>query len=295
MMNRPHSADYFGPQRDFWWNADFLDLMARRWRLGEVRRVLDVGCGVGHWAHQILPRCHPEATLLGIDREAEWIAEARACATPRATFENGDATALDRFGGGFDLVTCQTVLIHLAEPARAVAHMAAQLAPGGLLAIVEPNNLAQALVADSLDADVPMVERAARLRFQWLCEMGKRNLGLGDNSIGDRVPEFFARAGLTDIQVYTSDKVPVIAPPYPSPHERALRAEAFEHEERNFAGWDCETARQYFVAGGGDEAAFDAEWRRERARVVAIAAAYREERYSASFGGVFYLVSGRRA
>jgi hypothetical protein len=36
--DRPHSADYFGPQRDFWWNDDFVDLMARRWRLAEVRR-----------------------------------------------------------------------------------------------------------------------------------------------------------------------------------------------------------------------------------------------------------------
>ena len=33
--DKPHSADYFGPQRDFWWNDDFLDLMARRWRLGD--------------------------------------------------------------------------------------------------------------------------------------------------------------------------------------------------------------------------------------------------------------------
>ena len=28
MAIQPHSADQFGAQRDFWWNRDFLDLMA---------------------------------------------------------------------------------------------------------------------------------------------------------------------------------------------------------------------------------------------------------------------------
>lgn len=34
----PHSAEYFGEQRDFWWNHDFLQLMARRWNLPPAPR-----------------------------------------------------------------------------------------------------------------------------------------------------------------------------------------------------------------------------------------------------------------
>jgi 2-polyprenyl-3-methyl-5-hydroxy-6-metoxy-1,4-benzoquinol methylase len=49
VSEKPHSADYFGATRDFWWNHDFLELMSARWRLAAVRSVLDVGCGVGHW------------------------------------------------------------------------------------------------------------------------------------------------------------------------------------------------------------------------------------------------------
>src|ERR1039458_5904506 len=41
----PHSAEQFGPQRDFWWNRDFLDLMATRWRLREAASLADIGCG----------------------------------------------------------------------------------------------------------------------------------------------------------------------------------------------------------------------------------------------------------
>jgi SAM-dependent methyltransferase len=296
--DKPHSIDYFGAQRDFWWNPDFFDLMASRWKLANVRRVLDVGCGRGHWSRQILPRCHPQATLLGIDMEADSIAQANAnsksWADDRATFKRGDAMNLAEFGADFDLVTCQTLLIHLANPQQAIAEMISRLKPGGLLAVAEPNNLANHMVADSLDLDAPMSERLARLEFHWMCETGKKNLGLGDNSLGDRVPEFFARAGLTDVQVYNSDKVAVLIPPYASDEKKALCDEAFDSEARDFAGWDRETAESYFHAAGGNEADFATAWKKERARVLAIAKAIRENRYYANAASVFYLVSGRK-
>jgi hypothetical protein len=40
-----HSADYFNDARDFWWNLDFLKLMAQRWQIQEIGNLLDVGCG----------------------------------------------------------------------------------------------------------------------------------------------------------------------------------------------------------------------------------------------------------
>ena len=48
-----HSAEYFGDTRDFWWNADFLRLMARRLSFDRVGDVLDVGCGVENIADAI--------------------------------------------------------------------------------------------------------------------------------------------------------------------------------------------------------------------------------------------------
>lgn len=292
---QPHSADYFGSQRDFWWNGDFLDLMAQRLGLAQVRRILDVGCGVGHWSRQILPRCHPQAALLGIDREPVWIERARGLMAPvsRARFEVGDALELVQWGGGFDLITCQTVLIHLQDPARVIAAMVSQLVPGGLLAVAEPNNLTGSLVTDSLSAAESMDERLSRLRFQWTCERGKRQLGLGDNSLGDQVPELLARAGLTDIQVYNSDKVALLSPPYDSPEQVALVEDIFDQEQRDFAGWDRDTAQSYYLAGGGDATAFEQAWHRERARVLAIAAAVRAGTYYSNATGVFYLASGR--
>jgi hypothetical protein len=48
--SEPHSAEQFGAQRDFWWNRDFLDRMAKRWRLGEASTLADIGCGCCHWS-----------------------------------------------------------------------------------------------------------------------------------------------------------------------------------------------------------------------------------------------------
>jgi hypothetical protein len=47
-----HSAEYFGDTRDYWWNPDFLELMAKRLLFVRVQDVLDIGCGVSHWRTQ---------------------------------------------------------------------------------------------------------------------------------------------------------------------------------------------------------------------------------------------------
>src|SRR5438445_10310965 len=71
-----HSADWFGDTREHWWNDDFLAVQAARWPTDELKRALDVGCGVGHWGRalsKVLPR---DLRLVGIDRESAWISEA---------------------------------------------------------------------------------------------------------------------------------------------------------------------------------------------------------------------------
>ena len=43
-----HSEECFGDFRDFWYNRDFLELMAKRWELTSVKLLLYVGCGQCH-------------------------------------------------------------------------------------------------------------------------------------------------------------------------------------------------------------------------------------------------------
>ena len=69
-----HSADYFTSARDFWWNQDFLRLLAERWRLGSARSLADIGCGIGHWSRLLFPhlcaRCpdYRDRSRAGVDR-----------------------------------------------------------------------------------------------------------------------------------------------------------------------------------------------------------------------------------
>ena len=175
---KPHSADDFGEPRDFGWNADFIALMARRWQLEAVHVALDVGAGVGHWGRLLLPHLAPDARVFGIDREDTWIREAhrraeQAGLADRLSYRLGDAERIPFHDGTFDLVTCQTVLIHVPDPRAVLREMMRVLKPGGRVAVAEPD---------------------------------EQSLRAGPKSFGDRLLGWFAEAGLDGVTAYVSDK-----------------------------------------------------------------------------------------
>ena len=58
------------------------------------------------------------------------------------------------------------------------------LHPGGLLALVEPNNVVQSLIATSQTSYESVDVILRRVRFQLMCERGRKALGEGDFSLG---------------------------------------------------------------------------------------------------------------
>jgi 2-polyprenyl-3-methyl-5-hydroxy-6-metoxy-1,4-benzoquinol methylase len=131
-----HSAEFFGPERDYWWNHDHLELIASRLGLGAVKSILDVGCGLGHWGRLLSSVVSPEATVIGIDREPGWIDRAGTIARQsgfdgRIRYEQGLAERLRFDDGSFDLVICQTVLIHVASPSDVITEMTESPSPEG--------------------------------------------------------------------------------------------------------------------------------------------------------------------
>ena len=113
MENYPHSARYFNEARDFWWNKDFLQLMATRLCLQDVHSILDAGCGQGHWGLLLLPFLHPDARLVGVEPEEKWRLAARERARQdgfagRTEFVDGTTEKLPFADSSFDMVTCQT-------------------------------------------------------------------------------------------------------------------------------------------------------------------------------------------
>jgi ubiquinone/menaquinone biosynthesis C-methylase UbiE len=294
-----HSADYFGDTRDYWWNLDFLELMAKRFSLDRMQDVLDVGAGIGHWG-QLLANVMPSsARVQGVDRDPLWVekAAARAAAhglADRFTYQVAVAEKLPFTDASFDLVTCQTVLMHTPDPGAVVDEMIRVARPGGLILAAEPNNIARALMFDSVSFHDPVDEILARVRLQVICERGKAALGEGNNSIGDLIPSLFAERDLVNICVYLNDKADTLFPPYDTPAQRATLEERADFKHRDFWIWSREDTRRFFLAGGGREGEFDALW------LVAIGVndkfekAIAERTYAGAVAGICYLVAGRK-
>jgi len=293
-----HSASVLDDWRNLWWNPDFLALTARRWRLERVTRVLDAGCGHGHWGQIWAEHLPPESTLVGIDREQTWVDEATRRARvlgleERFTYHVADVSELPFADGAFDWVTCQTVLMHVAEPLEVLQEMTRVLAPGGLVSVSEPNNLALSLMLDSEAANLDVDILAEIVRFELTCHRGRIVAGEGDHSIGERVPELMEHAGLVDINVHINDRaVPVLGDR--SAHATSIMEKEIQLFDDQLWIWNREVARQMYLEGGGDPTRFEELYRLFNRRTEAFVEAVGSGTYRRSGAQLQYLVSARR-
>lgn len=309
-QTKRHSEEWLKDSRDFWWNSDFLALMSKRWKLDSVKTVLDVGCGQGHWGQRLFEVLPAEAKMMGIDFEPKWIEIAQQRAVKRGIQERcryqvGSAYQLDYPDNTFDMVTCQTLLIHLADPMRAIREFFRVLKPGGLLAVAEPNNLAANLVHGPAkfyeSAELLLQSRyesiedtLAVVRFFLLCERGKVACGEGSNSLGDLIPGLFVNAGVSDVQTYIADCASALVPPYDSPSQHSYVGDLKEAWESKRAAWHRPDSLRYFVAGGGNESEFDKLWDLLLRRLDETMDAIHKKTYHSAGGGLLYLISGRK-
>jgi SAM-dependent methyltransferase len=99
------------------------------------KRVLDVGCGTGFWTQFYVGR---GAHYTGVDI-AQVSADRLAERYPEQVFARADVSE-GVPGGPYDLVNVFDVLYHITDEARwdsALRHLAAALAPGGLLLVTD--------------------------------------------------------------------------------------------------------------------------------------------------------------
>jgi SAM-dependent methyltransferase len=136
-------------------------LALRRWLDVEPgTRVLDVGCGVGRWSRLLAAK---GAQVTGVDLSPTMIAQAQRRAVAegvaaRCSFRVQDLSQL-KIEGQFDLVLGVTVLQHILDPQllrAAVRGMAARLAPGGRMILLEA---APAAPVDRCDSTVFQARR----------------------------------------------------------------------------------------------------------------------------------------
>jgi SAM-dependent methyltransferase len=297
-----HSEEYFGPYRDFWWDEKFLDLMAHRWQLGRYQSLLDVGCGQCHWSRLLVPRLAAPARVTAVDRDQKWSAGSEALVRAfeahgaKLEFQQGDAHRLPFADNSFDVVTCQTVLIHLHEPLEALREMARVVKPGGIVICAEPCNLAGTAFASSTSEKSSVDERCDDFRYHLLCEMGKKAAGEGDSSLGSSLAHLFQMAGFSDVRSCLSDKTNPILPPYTNQEAAACIAEILDcvSADRTTLA-DKEADRWIAALNDASATAFVERYRRQNAHYAkTIPAMIQAGTYWDSGAAVMYLVSATK-
>jgi arsenite methyltransferase len=121
------------------------DVVAQRERvltaldLQEGERVVDLGCGPGLLALQMLHAIGKKGLLEGIDLSGSMVglAQQRCAAWPNARFQTGDVTALPYADGSFDAAVCTQVYEYVEDVGLALRELFRVLRAGGRAAIVD--------------------------------------------------------------------------------------------------------------------------------------------------------------
>jgi ubiquinone/menaquinone biosynthesis C-methylase UbiE len=98
----------------------------------QVERLLEVGCGTGHWLAFLRPAI---PHLFGLDLSAGMLSQTRR-RNGELALVRGRADQLPFPDASFDLVTCVNAIHHFEHQRTAIAEARRLLRPGGALAIV---------------------------------------------------------------------------------------------------------------------------------------------------------------
>ncbi|MGN6147003.1 MAG: methyltransferase domain-containing protein [Rhizomicrobium sp.] len=246
----------FAASRSLWWNADFLQLMASRWKIRKGGKLLDVGCGAGHWTKPLCLALEPMEVCC-LDQNTAGFQEVEVWGRSSAADVRcvlGDIYSIPLGSDYFDVVTCQTVMIHLADVQRGIVEMLRVAKPGARIIFAEPVELSNCAALSPFFLERPAEEIARHMLFWARCGKGQSLLGKGDNNIGEKLPGLLADIGLLDIQVYQSDKAFAVVPPYANAEAKLLLDEEVEWLSNASEGqmWDEQTVSVFHAAGGGN-------------------------------------------
>jgi ubiquinone/menaquinone biosynthesis C-methylase UbiE len=146
----------------------FKSHLIRRARVGDGRRVLDLGCGTATLT-LLVKEMHPEARVKGLDGDPKILEIARRKAERAGAeigFDEGMAFRLPYAEGAFDRVLSSMVLHHLTEESkrRTLGEVFRVLAPGGEFHVADFARQNRRLPAALAEAGFERVAEHARYR-----------------------------------------------------------------------------------------------------------------------------------
>ncbi|MEV4684352.1 class I SAM-dependent methyltransferase [Streptomyces kurssanovii] len=152
--------------------------------VGPGWRCLDVGAGTGTVARALL-REAGAAEVVAVDRDVRFLA---AEPTAGLIAREADITSDGFAPGHFDLVHARFVLMHLPDPGRMIARLAAMLAPGGVLVLSD--------AVDLTTRDAPDSSFTSTVRAMW---QGLRDTIGTDVAWVPNCPHMLRTAGLESV------------------------------------------------------------------------------------------------
>ena len=147
-----------------------------------------------------MPHLNTSTHLYGVDAEGSWIKGAQKRAIKlkiekQTTYLESHAERLPFEENSMDIVTCQTLLIHVADMKKVIQEMLRVLKPGGLFLFAEPNNFGST-AAQYVSLPIrPWSEVSELLELEYHCTQGKFVLGEGHQSAGQIGPQSMTRCG----------------------------------------------------------------------------------------------------
>ncbi len=248
-------------QRKHMWRDDTIEMYSKWMNLSHGIKVIDVGCGLGYLGWTYWKYFGKGGEYIGVDRSSKLLQEASALSDGwavdgSASFSTGDAYNLPFPDNYADWTMCQTLLMHLEFPEKALAEMVRVTKPGGLIMCKEPDNITATIAGFySSTGSLADNEILENHKIMLMYAKGRKKLGFGDMAIALRVPKMMLDAGLVNIDSRCNDVSNFVQPPYETAKQKyqiEMAKEFFESDytEVNKKRGDKEF-KDFFLAGGG--------------------------------------------
>ncbi len=163
--------------------------------VGDGDRVLEVGCGTGVLAREVIKRVGTDGGVVGLDLSESMLGVARGIC-PDVDFRQGNAMDLPLDDESFDVAIASFVLMFVPDPVQAVGEMWRVLKPGGRLVITVWEPLQQNPVyAGLVDIARRRIDDAAGSSLAWPFALGEDG----------KLIEICHSAGIGDVDISTHD------------------------------------------------------------------------------------------
>ncbi len=285
--------------RKYLWHDDAINRIAAWIGLKGGMSVVDVGCGMAYLGHTYWKYIKKGGTYIGIDNDAKMLKTAKQATSiwtgRKPVFVNGDAYNLPLRDNSVDCAMCQTLLLWLKGPKRAIGEMVRVVKPGGVVVCLEPDNTTES--DHSSLPELTLKEKLISEKYLYIWRRGRMKLGQGDYSIGKKVPHLMKETGLTNIDARINDMVHVFEPPHDTPLQKHLlkMLKKIAHiSKKDLKFWKDLEKRQY-IAGGGTLREFNRMMKWGIKRRSILKKQVEDHSFFYCNTSIFYIIKGQKA